>query len=78
MLEVGLLCAVLQFIRKLLAERGREVQDPITRSLHAIEPQTLAHRILQVRPGGLGTLLACVMLLRKQAPGCACPMRQPE
>ena len=38
-----------QFIAKLLKQPMIEVLDPVTRSIHTIDPQTLAHRILQVR-----------------------------
>ncbi|GAB4817220.1 hypothetical protein N2152v2_004266 [Parachlorella kessleri] len=38
-----------RFIAKLLKQPMVEVLDPVTRSIHTIDPQTLAHRILQVR-----------------------------
>lgn len=42
------LAPLVQFLAKLFAEPGKKVTDPTTGAKHTIDPQQLAHRILQV------------------------------
>lgn len=37
------------FIEELFNVRGTVVKDPVTQTTHSIDPQNLAHRILQIR-----------------------------